>query len=484
MKKINLIIIAIVSLLSSCKKFIDVNTNPNVALAVPSKVLLPTTTVGLAWANGNLLGLCTSLWMQYNAGVSSIQTQYDVYEIASASFNSDWSESIYTGCVNNLKQIISQSEEDDPAYSGIAKIQLAYIISLATDLWGDVPYSQAGLGEEYTQPRFDKQADIYQGNTELGITSLFDLVSSGMADLDKPSVSTPGTDDLIYNGDLAKWKSAGNSLILKLANTISGVNAALAKSKIEEVLNSTSGYITSGTDNLQVPFSTETNNQNPIYGVDRTGIYKNGQLLSSRFLSLSRSLNDTLRLSKLYTKPNGVFTAYENGSSASAPALASRSVYTSYVVGTSGEAPIRLLTDFQSKFILAESVIALGVDGDANALYQAGIKASMTGVGMTASEIDSYFNANPDIVNLSGSVADQQKQIITQKYIAWVGNGIESYNDYRRTGYPELVPALNAVGDNNGQIPLRVLYTTTEGNANSNQPNPIPTESQKVWWGK
>jgi hypothetical protein len=92
---------------------------------------------------------------------------------------------------------------------------------MATDLWGDVPYSQAGQGLLFPQPRFDKQEDIYQGSASLGIQSLFDLVKEGMADLDKPSTFRPANDDLIYKGDVAKWKRAGNSLLLKFALQIS-----------------------------------------------------------------------------------------------------------------------------------------------------------------------------------------------------------------------------------------------------------------------
>ena len=490
MKKIMLFAAAGILTLASCKKFLDVNTNPNSPTVVPSKVLLPTTTIGIGWANTNEIGRCASILMQYNAGLANQNLTYDSYNITGL-FDNQWNYEIMEGCVNNLRTIIKQSEATDPAYSGIAKIQLAYIFSILTDLWGDVPYSQAGFGLEYPAPRYDKQSDIYQGNAALGITSLFDLVKSGIADLNKPSPLKPTTDDLVYGGDLTKWKKAGNSLILKFANTISGVNPTLAKTQIDAVLASADGYITanSGTTTatateLQVPFSTAVGNQNPMYVQDISGSFKNGEMLSSRLLALSNSFNDNVRLSKFYTKPSGSFVGYENGSTAAAPTLATRSMYNTYVVGTTGEAPARLLTNFQMKFILAESAITLGTAGDANTLYQEGIRASMSKVGMTTAEIDAYFLANPTIVTLTGTNANKVQQIITQKYLAWVGNGIEAYNDYRRTGYPALTPALNAVGDGGGAIPLRYAYTSGEGNANPNQPKPLIKTNVKVWWGK
>ncbi|MES2457618.1 MAG: SusD/RagB family nutrient-binding outer membrane lipoprotein [Bacteroidota bacterium] len=489
MKKIILYAACVLSL-ASCKKFLDVNTDPNKAVTVPSKVLLPTTTIGIGWANTNELGRAASVLVQYNAGLANQSLGYDSYNLAGL-FDNQWDYEIYAKVVNNLRIIIKQSEATDPAYSGIAKMQLAYIISIATDVWGDVPYSQAGFGLEFPQPRYDKQEDIYQGNAALGITSLFDLVRSGIADMDKVSALKPTTDDLIYGGAVAKWKRAGNSLLLKFANTISGVNPTLAKTVITEVLGSANGYINDNTLDFQVPFASSTGNQNPMYVQDISGSFKNGEMLSSRFLALTKSMNDTVRLAKFYTKkpipatPTILrFVAYDNGSGVTLPTLATRSEYNTYVVGAAGEAPARLLTNFQMQFILAESAITLGTSGDANALYQAGIKASMAKVGMTTAEINGYFDTNPTIVTLAGTNEEKVKQIITQKYISLVGNGIEAYNDYRRTGYPVLAPATNAAGDNGGKIPLRYVYTSGEGNANPNQPKPTIKTSVKVWWGK
>ncbi|MDR6735071.1 SusD/RagB family nutrient-binding outer membrane lipoprotein [Sphingobacterium sp. 2149] len=483
MKKIFLYTIASSFILTACNKFVDVNQNPNDAITVPSKVLLPTTSIGIGWTNANELGRCASILIQYNAGLANSASTYDSYNI-NDQFNNQWNYELNVGIINNLRTIIKQSSDTDPSYSGIAKIQLAYAFSIMTDLWGDIPYSQNGFGMTYPQPRFDKQEDIYQGNAGLGIQSLFDLIKDGIADLNKNSVLKPGTDDIIYKGDLSKWKKAGNSLILKLANTISKANPTLAKEQINYVLSDANGYITSNDLDLMVPFSTTVGNQNPMYVQDISGSFKNNEMLSSRLITFSKSVNDTVRLNKFFTKPNGkYFVGYNNGAGVTAPTLATRSMYNTYVVGSTGEAPVRLLTNFQMKFILAESVLTLGTTGDAQKLYEDGIKSSMTKAGMTEAEIAKYFQDNPTVVTLSGSNENKIKQIISQKYLAWVGNGIEAYNDYRRTGYPVLEPALNAAGDNNGQIPRRFVYPSTELNANPNVPGVIKT-SVNVWWNK
>ncbi|HKC34740.1 MAG TPA: SusD/RagB family nutrient-binding outer membrane lipoprotein, partial [Chitinophagaceae bacterium] len=223
-------------------------------------------------------------------------------------------------------------------------------------------------------------------------------------------------------------------------------------------------------------------------------------------------LNDTIRLAKFFTKPllpGGVtgtptFVAFDNGSTATVPTLSItpspggpsyflRSKYGTYLNGTAeplttttpgGQTPIRLLTYAQVQFILAEAALILGTAGVANTYYQAGITASMQKVGMAAADITNYFTTNPTVVNLSGTTEQQRQQIITQKYISWIGNGIEAFNDYRRTGYPVLALVNNAAGDNPNVIPTRLPYTPAELASNPNAPKPRPKTDVKLWFAK
>lgn len=481
MKRIAFLFLTLISF-ASCKKYLDVNVTPNNPTSVPPSIILPVTTVGMAFANSNDLNRATSALVQHIAGVANQTAAYDVYNL-DGSFDNQWNGEIYGNTLNDLQILIDQHSQTSPAYSGIAKLEMAYVYSVATDIWGEVPYSQAAQGLKYPAPRFDKQEDIYQGNTTLGITSLFDLVKSGLADLAKtPNLLTPGTDDLIYKGDLTKWARMGNTLLLKFAIQISNKNPALATSTIASVITG-NNYINSNTLDFEVPFGSTVGSQNAIYNfnnVNRTG----DQMLSQRLLNLSKSLNDTVRLAKYFTKPTGLFVAFDNGSTATVPVLATRSKYNTYLVGTGGEAPIRLLTYSQVQFILAEASLVLGTAGTANTYYQAGITANMQKIGMTAAEITQYFTDNPTVVNLSGTVEQQRQQIITQKYISWIGNGIEAYNDYRRTGYPVLALVNNAAGDNPNVIPTRFPYTQTELSSNPNAPNPRPKTDVKLWFAK
>ena len=486
--------------------FLDVNVSPNNPTAVQPSVQLPTLTVGTAFLVGNTLGRDGDLFIQHYAGIANQPFTEDKYAI-SGNYDNEWRGDLYGNNLNGAQTLITNNPAN-PAYTGIAKLLKAYNFALATDMWGDVPYSQALQGLANIHPAFDKQQDIYEGTT--GVQSLFDLVRDGLADLDKAIALPAGSvspvpsaaDDFVYKGDLTKWRKVGNMLLLKFACTVSRKDPALATKVINEVLNKTgsdakvlgSAAIAANAEDFAVPFGAAVGNTNPYYSYNVTN-RPNDQMASTRFLDSLTAYNDP-RLPKYFTttpsnsSPThttaaGKFTGFENGSSATAPsrtaAVNNRSVYNTYVTGTSGEAPMRLLTNFQRCFILAEMAIRLKTAGDANALYQEGIRRSMELTGLSTGDIDAYFAANPAIVTLRGDDNHKYDQIIRQKWVAWVGNGYEAWNDYRRTGFPLLQPALNVSFTPN--IPKRLLYPPSEVAANSDLiPKTNVNIDNPVWW--
>lgn len=473
---------------ASCNKFLDVNVSPNNPTSVQPSVQLPTITIGTAFVVGNTLGRDADLFVQHYAGIANQPATEDRYVI-NGNYDNEWRSDLYGNNLIGAQTLITSSQATSPAYSGIAKLIKAYNFALTTDFWGDVPYSQALQGLGSIQPVFDKQQDIYEGTAS--IQSLFDLVREGLADLDKTSVLKPSTDDAVYKGDLTKWKKMGNMLLLKFANTASRKDPALALKVINEVLAkgaNGSAAISLNSEDFAVPFGTAVGNTNPFYSYNVTN-RPDDQMASTRFLDSLSASNDP-RLPKFFTTtPNnaasthttvyGKFTGYENGNTATAPVRANRSVYASYVLGTAGEAPVRLLTNFQRLFILAESAITLKTVGIPDSLYREGIRRSMEETGLSSPEIETYIRTNPAITHLRGTDAHKVNQIIRQKWIAWVGNGYEAYNDYRRTGYPRLQPALNVSVTPN--IPQRLLYPPSEVAGNgANIPTAVITT--KVWW--
>ncbi|QDK80907.1 SusD/RagB family nutrient-binding outer membrane lipoprotein [Spirosoma sp. KCTC 42546] len=467
--------------LGACSQFLDVNVTPNNPTSVTPAVLLPGAQAGTAFANANELNRFASTLVQQLAGAANNPQNYDIFQTNGADMENQWRFELYGGGLVNYQKLIELADANNAkAYSGIAKIMKAYTFSIATDFWGDVPYSQALQGETFTAPRLDKQEDIYKGNATLGIQSLFDLVREGIRDLDATSTVKPGADDLIYGGDLAKWKRAGNTLLLKFAMTISRKESALATSVINEVLTG-NNYINTNSGDMNFTFGASVGSQDPRYTYTVVSTFKDDIILSTRYLNLLNSLNDP-RLPLFFTKPAANYVTIDNGFRGTLPSpVTNWSRYNKYVTGNSGEGPVRLITNFQRAFILAEAALRLGTPGDPQALYKEGITASMTLAGLTADQIAAYFTANPTVATLAGTTEEKIAQVITQKYIAFTGNGLELWNDYRRTGYPVLQPSQNAAGID-GTRPVRAVYINNEIQRNPNFPNPAPQSNVRVWW--
>lgn len=475
-------ILAMTLSLVGCKDFLDINDNPNKPLEVPAPTLLSTGLYGTAFANQNELNRFASTIMSVTTGASGSPANYDRYIIDGGNFGNQWNFELYGGALINYKKLINISQTSSPAYSGVAKIMLAYTFATTTDIWGDVPYSEALAGDfEVLTPKIDLQKDIYLGNPTLNIQSLFDLVKEGIVDLDKQSLISPGIADVVYGGKLENWKRAANSLLLKLAMQISSVEPARAKTEIDAVI-AKNLYIVDNTQNLAVKYGTQVGSQSPLWTLTNNSSFQNELLISTRFVNLLKSNNDP-RLPLYVTKPTGDYVTVDNGFGGVFPQVATRSIYNTYATGKSGEGPTRLVTYAQTCFNLAEAVIRLGVAGDAQEFYQKGIKASMADAGITEGEINSFFGNNPSTVNLNGTNEQKIEKIITQKYIAQFSNGLEQWNDWRRTGYPVLAPHQNANGID-GTRPVRAVYLSTEAQRNPNFPQgvAIPQSNVRVWW--
>ncbi len=471
--------VAVGLIAASCKSdFLDVNNTPNNPLAVPPAALMTTLAYDAAFANSNDLSRITSILMQYQAGVGNQVATYDSYNIRGNSDN-QWNGELYAGLLINSQKMIDLTQTTSPVYAGIAKIYKAYGFGLTTDLWGDIPYSEALKGTGILNPKLDAQKDIYLGTTS--IQSLFDLVKEGMADLDKKGTLAPGTDDVVYKGNLANWKRLGNTLLLRFAIIISRAQPDRAKAEITAALASPAGLIVDNAQDFQVGFSTAAGGQNPIYAFNFVN-RPDDQLLSQRFRDTLLAYKDP-RISKFFTLPSGTtYVAWNNGNTGTFPASATRSRYGVYLTGTTGEAPIRMITNFHRAFMLAEAALTLGTAGDAQKLYEEGIRASMLKTGFVTADIDAYFKANPSVVTLTGTNSQKINQIMTQKWIANCGNGVEAYNDWRRWGFPRLEKALNATGGDDNNIPVRFPYTSNEQLSNPNIPTPGPKTNERIWW--
>jgi Starch-binding associating with outer membrane len=472
---------------TSCDSFLDVNKNPNSPVVVPPSTLLPSAVYGMAFANNNEINRATSVLVNHLAGMAGNPAAYDTYNLV-GSFDNQWNGELYSGTLVAAQRMIDRAEElKSPAYSGVGKIIKAYTFSMITDLWGDVPYSQALQGNTgIYAPRADKQEDIYKGNATLKIQSLFDLVKEGLADLDKPSAGMPAGDDPIYAGDLSLWKRAGNTLMMKMALQISSKDAAFATPILQQVITG-NNYLNSNTQDFDVSFGSATGSVSPSFNytsVSYGNLFRNDMCMSKRSNDVMSATNDP-RLPLFFTKPGARYVFSENGLSNAPNPNSAWSRYGVAITGGDGKGPIPLLTNSQRAFMMAEIAVRFKIGGDAQTLFQDGIRASMAAAGVTPTAITAYFTANPTAVTLSGSDAAQIEQIINQKWISLVGNSFEAYNDWRRTGFPQLVE-IGTGTSIDGKRPRRFIYTNNEISRN---PNLLPAGTTvppqvnvRVWW--
>lgn len=219
-----------------CKDFYNVNVDPLHPTKAELSQLLPVTQTAMATYLGfsiTGLGQPTSALMQQlsnGRGIGAFQQSGD-------SFSNAWN-GLYSDMLANNEQIITQgTAEQKWGYVGIAQLQKAYVFSQLVDMFGDVPYSEALKGAQKPYPRFDKDADIYNGNTSLGIQSLFSLIDEGIANLNKPGAAIGGG-DLIYGANSnARWASFGRTLKLKLYVQIRKTRADKFAPEVTALLN-------------------------------------------------------------------------------------------------------------------------------------------------------------------------------------------------------------------------------------------------------
>ncbi|MGH2554048.1 MAG: SusD/RagB family nutrient-binding outer membrane lipoprotein [Chitinophagaceae bacterium] len=480
-----IILFAGIVAVSSCKKFLDINKDPDRLpdSNAPIAQLLTSAQVNLGFEGGSDLFRFSTLIMQMMSGEASQANQtwfYYRYNITSTDQNNVWS-SMNASTLSDLQLIINQSGAS-PYYAGVAKILKAYEVSKMVDTWGDVPYSQAQQLTANTQPTYDNDAVIYP--------QLIQLLTDAISNLNAPtSVLTPGTNSVMYtnggNFTLAKaqWIKLANTLKLRLLIHYSKLDPAFCVAQINALVNSSGvTFIASNADNFQMNFYDIANQRSPIsaFEVSRP----NYLFVDQRMLDLMTPKNDPRRPFYFTTFP--LTSSNYVGVSAAAPPINPNNNYSRIhtflrgIVTTpsnnginsavySGAAPQRILPYAEYCFIRAEAALMGATPtplADAQAWYQAGITASMQEVGVAAVDITNYLTANG---TLSGTNANKLRQIIEEKYIALFGVTIEPWNDWRRTGYPALSIPANAEGGVT-TVPRTLFYPQSEIDLNPNCP--------------
>ncbi len=394
---------------------------------------------------------------------------------------------------------------------GVALIMKSFTFAQITSLWGDAPYSEAGLGALNTKPKFDKQEDIFKG-------VIADLKTANTL-LSKPAASYSNINpsaDVIYAGNPAKWQKLANSLMLRYYMRLSVKSPAVAKAGIEEIMANPSTYpIFSSTDDdalMAYPGLSSADSWDTAIAWDGTpaqGNYTRLQLCAY-FRDVLVGVNDprlpvwfkpvASKVTVASIPPNGATTyqIYTPSNWISATPTASTNVVlvdTATYVGiplaiaknepftynlnpspVQGGANIhvsaltdmfkansnallkaRAITYAEVCFILAEAAQrGYSAGGTQQSWYNSGIQASLTTWGV-GSSYATYITQTG--VAYDGTLS----QLMTQKYISGFLSASETWFDWRRTGLP-VIPIGNAGYKNT--LPLRLKYDLTEININ------------------
>lgn len=489
-------------LFGSCEKFLDVNDDPNNVTDVQITQLLPSVTVNVGYMGASDLFRYTSLLVQQfsghgpNTGFGTFR-EYERYNINDSDVNNQWTR-IFGTTLSDIQLLIDKAEASgSPHYAGVAKLLKAYVYQIVVDAWGDVPYFNASKHAENLYPEVDDDEAIY--------ADLIRLIDEGIGNINAASSAlSPNQYTTIYTSNdwpsaREKWEKFGNTLKLRIFLHYSARDAAFASQQISALINSGARFMESNGDSFQMSFLAESQRQNPLYSMEN-GQFRN-QFFPNRFLvDLMNETGDPRRRSYFVPFPYHSSPATYRGASFLdiEPSSAYSRIH-SYIYGTAsavdparvnpngslqdgaityaGDGPARLLTYAEYNFIRAEAALLYGAPGDAEAFFAAGIRASMQEAGLTQAEIDGYMAAHGA---LSGTDAQQLEQIITEKYVANYAVLVEPWTDYRRTGYPRLVPHQQPAAIYN-EVPRSLPYAQSEINNNPHITQK-PSLLERVFW--
>ena len=394
----------------------------------------------------------------------------------------------YGNAIKTVEDLLVQlNEEEAPdEMKAIARIHRVFAFSRLTDLHGDIPYSEAGKAviDGIFLPKYDAQSDIY--------ADMLKELEESAAALGS-GTSGFGAADVIYNGDQAKWKRLANSLMLRLGLRLIKVDPAGAQAWATKAI--AGGVMESNDDIFYLRH--DNNNRN---GISEVFAADGNPRMSKTFIDILQNSNDprlpilaarrsdgSTAAADLIGFPNGLnsamlleMTGEENMDNYAEP---NRAILAAF------EAPMIFQTYAEVQLMLAEANVRWGLGGDAETSYNNGVTAAMQQLSLYSADaaiadadIADYLAANPY------DAANAIEQISTQYWIATFLNEYETFSNWRRTGFPVLIPVNFPGNETGGTIPRRLTYTENEASVNAENyqaaiaaqgPDVLTT---RVWW--
>ncbi|WP_437921830.1 SusD/RagB family nutrient-binding outer membrane lipoprotein [Sphingobacterium sp. LRF_L2] len=462
MKKIYAYLIGACTLLSqaSCDKFLDVNENPNQPADVQESLLLPAIEYNLVnnvvagWASIDAAHFMQLIAL--NQAVPNVGT----YRLNPVDLDDPWYYT-YTSCLQNIKLMKEKAEsKGNEIYGGIADVLLAYTLAYASDMWGDIPYSEGLNGSANFTPAYDAQEDIY--NTVQG------LLDEAITRLSSGGGSTPGSDDFFFAGDTQKWIKAAYTLKARYYMHLTKAPGYAASEQAHLALTALENGMESNDDDLALPYDGSAGRENRWF---KNFLPGETIVLSSKTVDSLVNRNDP-RLSSLVAR-----SALNNDYSGRLIGTVGIGSLEAYSIGgnfyASESSPLSLINYREALLLKAEATLIVSNAASAQPFYRQAIEADMEHIGVTSTAaIQSYLTARGTI-----NAGNAMSYIMEEKAVANFLSP-EIFNDWRRTGYPALVKVQNALSD----IPRKMLYPLTEV---TNNPQPQHTNDaliNRVWW--
>jgi Starch-binding associating with outer membrane len=485
-----------------CKKFLDVNQNPNIANNPDISLVLPSAEVAMGSVMGTQFQINGSFWSQHwtQSPLANQYKSYDQYQVSSDNYNRPWN-SLYNNALLDLKYIYNKAKtENKKQYMAVSRLLSAYTFHVLTDAFGDIPFTEALKGSVadggIVSPKYDKQESVYEG--------ILTMINEAQGLIDVDDLAHPGSDDVIYGGDMQKWLEFSNTLKLKVYMRLSEVNPAKAAAGVAALAGK--DFLTT---TAKINYSKTGGSQNPLYS-EMVGLSSTTNIYASKTCVDAMNAYGDPRTGVFYTPlANGSVVGllqgdFANSTSAAGKSLGGSGVGANPNIEESALAPVVFLSVAESEFLQAEAAARGWMAGTAKDHYEAGIRAGImdykTGIEeeIASEHVDLtyYGNASADLTDYIDSMlalepalafpsseGSQIEQIITQKWIAMSGNqGFEAWTEWRRTGVPALTESVaTLIGA--GNFPQRFIYPTDEVNLNKFCPgNGGGAISRKVWW--
>jgi hypothetical protein len=472
MKKIIYSLAAIMLITMACTKDLSsLNVDPKNPATLPSSAFFTnaqrslSNTLTSSNVNLNIFRLIVQQWQETQYPEES---QYDLgtREINDATWNA-----LYRDVIRDLREakalIPADVKDADVQKNRLAVTEVMEIYSwyYLVTTYGNIPYTEA-LDIEKPFPKYDDAKTIYN--------DLLTRLDAAIANINTGAEGFGGA-DLVYSGNMTKWKKFANSLKLKMGMTIADDDAAQAKSVVESAV--ASGVFTSNADNATLKYQNVQPNTNPIW-VDLVNSGRDDFVAASTFIDSLLAHNDPRIDNFFTTDPTGGYSGAE-------PGMQSAYEPNSHVHPdiTKPEFPGLLLDYAETELFLAEAAQrGFNVGGTAATHYNAGVTASIEYWGGTAAEAAAYL-AQPGVAY---NAANWKKSIGVQKWIALYNRGWDAWIEWRRLDYPQLDPAHEALSD----IPVRFPYPVNEQNVNranfeaAGEAIGGDDVSTKLWWDK